>query len=117
MKKLNIMVLSLVALALGRSAGYCTANAKDAEAAAPADLNLERIAALEKQVAELSEAKPTAPVDSTLALLAKGADLRDLADVTWRIQAGLSAKQAVDAAVDQIEADKTAAAAKKGAKK
>ena len=133
-KHIHTLILGLAALcAPGR---YSTANAKpdDAPPAPPepaasaADLAAlaEQFAALKEENAELrraNEAKDAAPAEqpsSELAMLAKGAGLADLSDVSWRVRAGLTAKQAVDAALAQIAADKlaeaTAAEAAKAAK-
>ena len=82
MKTLNLIVLSVAALACRRPAAFCTANA---EAEAPAEHH------------------------SPLALLAKGAGV-DIDDVRWRVQAGLDPEQAVQAALSQKHENERAAA-------
>lgn len=62
-----------------------------------------RIAELERQLAA-SRAAFVEPTSSTLVLLCKGAGV-DLADVRWRVAAGLDEAQAVEAAVAQQAAD------------
>ena len=111
MKKLHLLAASLLALAFGRPAGFRTANAK---ADAP-DLQQQ----LDAQAAEIADLKKQltlppdpAPADGTLAMLCKGAGV-DLADVRWRIQAGLDPDQAVQAAITQRESDAAARKAKK----
>jgi hypothetical protein len=90
MKKLKLVVLSLVALVFARPPGYCTANS--AEAQAPED-------------------------NSPLALQCRGAGV-DPADVRWRVQAGLDLDQAVQAALSQkTENERAAAEAAKAGKK
>ena len=114
---LHILALALGALlAPGQRA---TANAEAPASAADLAALTERLALLEADNAALRAAN-TAPAEqpsSELALLAKGAGV-GLEDVTWRVRGGLSAKQAVDAAVAQKAYDATVAdAAKSKAKK
>lgn len=102
MKKLQLIVLSLGSLVFGRPAGFCTANTLTEDVAVMND----RLAKLEAENAALKQqvaAPPPAP-DSTLTLLCKGADV-DIADVRWRMQAGLDAEQAVEAAIAQKKHD------------
>lgn len=102
MKQLKLVVLSLAALVFGRPAGFCTANTQAEDIAALKErqdkLEAEN-AGLRKQL----DVKPAAPAPedtSSLALLCKGADV-DIADVRWRMQAGLDGEQAVEAALAQ----------------
>ena len=119
MKKLNLIAVSLLALAFGRPAGLCTANTLTEDVG---EIN-DRLAKLEAENLELKRqlALPTvldpAPPDGLLDLLCKGADV-DIDDVRWRMRAGLDAEQAVEAAMaqkrhdDGTEAKAIAAAAK-----
>ena len=126
MKKLQLIVLSLAALVFARPQGFCTANAAasdtpaDPLAAVQAELEALKAQNAEqaKQIAALSNTKPVPAEDnSTLALLCKGAGV-DIADVRWRMQAGLELEQAVQAATQQLAADQQArdAAKPKGKK-
>lgn len=79
------LILAILSACFGAPAGFCTANAAQAEAPA---------------------AEPAAPApadNSELGLLCKGAGV-DPDDVRWRVAAGLDVKQAVDAAIAQKEA-------------
>ena len=117
MKHIKLVVLSLAALVFGRPRGFCTANTLTDDVAA---VN-ERLAKLEAENAELKKQLSLPPVldpvpaDSPLAMLCRGAGV-DLADVRWRIQAGLDNEQAVEAALAQKKhdegADRKAASAK-----
>ena len=111
MKKLNLIVLSVAALAFGRAAGLCTANSKASDVLTPKEPTVEaRLAALEaenlalKKELALPRVLDPAPPDGTLAMLCKGAGV-ELDDVRWRIQAGLDPDQAVQAALAQKEHD------------
>ena len=120
MKHIKLVVLSLAALVFGRPAGFRTANTKAADAKAPAEPSVEeRLARLEAENAELKKQLSLPPVldpapsDGPLAMLCKGAGV-DLADVRWRMQAGLDGEQAVEAALAQNQHD--AGGDKKGKK-
>lgn len=120
MKHIKLVVLSLAALVFGRPAGFCTANTKAEEAIKPKEPSLEdRVSAMEAENAELKRqlslprVLDPAPPDGPLAMLCKGAGVK-LEDVRWRMQAGLDAEQAVEAAIFQRDSD---AAQKKTAKK
>lgn len=122
MKQLKLVVLSLAALVFGRPAGFCTANSKTEEAHKPKEPTLEdRVAAMEIENAELKRQLSLppvlnpAPTDGPLAMLCKGAGV-DLADVRWRMQAGLDAEQAVEAAMSQRDSDATGKKHTKSAK-
>ncbi len=121
MKQIQLVVLSLASLVFGRPAGLCTANSKTSEAIKPHEPTVEdRIAAIEAENAELKKqlslpkVLDPAPPDGPLAMLCKGAGV-NLADVRWRMQAGLDAEQAVEAAIFQRDND--AAGKKTKAKK
>ncbi len=107
MKQIKLVVRSLASLVFGRPAGFCTANTLTEDVAV---VN-ERLAKLEAENHELKKqlALPTvldpAPPDGPLALLCKGAGV-DIADVRWRMQAGLDGEQAVEAAMAQMLHDK-----------
>lgn len=123
MKKLNLIVLSVAALAFGRPAGLCTANAAAKADDKPKEPSVEdRLAALEAENVELKKqldlprVLDPEPPDGPLAMLCKGAGV-DIADVRWRMHAGLDGEQAVEAAIFQRDSDKKAAEAKKAAKK
>lgn len=60
--------------------------------------------------------EPQHDPNDEISLLARGAGVK-VEDVRWRVRAGLSAKQAVEAALAQVEADKQAAAAAEEQKK
>lgn len=117
---MKLVVLSLGALVFGRPAGFCTANSKTEEAIKPKEPTVEeRLAKLEAENTELKKQLSLPPVldpappDGPLAMLCKGAGVK-LEDVRWRMQAGLDAEQAVEAAIFQRDSD---AALKKAAKK
>lgn len=105
MKQTMLMVLSLLGVVFSRPAGLCTANTV-AEEVAELKKQLEESNA---KIAKLEAERATAPPEnnSEVALLAKGAGV-PLDDVLWRVRAGVSPKQAVEAAVAQIAADKQA---------
>lgn len=113
MKHIKLVVLSLAALLTGRRDGFCTANTLSEDVAALnarlADLEAKN-AELAAQNAQLANAPAPAP-DSTLTMLCKGADV-DIADVRWRIQAGLDPEQAVEAAIAQQKFNASAGAKK-----
>lgn len=130
MKKLNLVVLSLAALAFGQRAGFCTANAAAGDPPEKDDgkkpTQGDRLAALEERLAqqdaELAQlraasnvALPTA-LPGSLDLLLKGAGV-EMKDVGWRIRAGLSHEQAVEVALNEKLERETAAAKAKEAKK
>jgi hypothetical protein len=73
----------------------------------------EQIATLGTAVAPVAETgpwkrgmKPRTPEE----IFAEAAGLPDMEDVTWRMKAGLSSRQAIQAAVAQIESNEIAAA-------
>jgi hypothetical protein len=119
MKSIRLLILGLAA-ALCAPTRFTTANA---EAPTPAN-SAGELEALKAELARATEALkaqgeqlqaltlakdapvPAPEVDSELSRLAKGAGLDGLSDVSWRVRAGLSAKQAVDAAVAQIADNK-----------
>lgn len=99
MKQLQLVVLSLTALVLGRSRGMCTANTQAEDIAAlqkTVDRQQEEIAALR------AGTKAAPEPSSTLALLCKGAGV-ELENVTWRIKAGLTEAQAVEVAAREAQ--------------
>ncbi len=129
MKSIRLFILGIAAALCGPTR-YTTANTAGANqqpdpAAELAELK-KRIAEQETLILQQGEQLATfaksplataltatsepAAKDSELAQLAKGAGLADLKDVTWRVRAGLTAKQAVDAAVAQIAENQRAEA-------
>lgn len=118
MKQIKLAVLSLVALAIARPPGFCTANTVADNEADIAALKAQ-VAKQEEELKALRAAQPV-PVPpgetlpSSLDLLIKGAGVK-AEDVLWRIRAGLSHEQAVEVALaEKLEAE---AAKKKEAKK
>lgn len=82
MNRTKLLLLSLGALIFGAPIGFRTANAKPDPNTGPLP----------------GEEAPAA--DSEVGLLIKGAGV-DWKDVTWRIRAGLTAKQAVEVALNE----------------
>lgn len=116
MKKLNLIVLSMAALLFGRPAGRCTANTVAENEAEIADLKA-KFASQQEELDRLRAAaalpkEPPVEQQTVLAMLCKGAGV-DIADVRWRVQAGLEPEQAVIAAQAQKESDAATKAAKK----
>lgn len=124
MKSIKLFLVGC-AVALCAPTRFTTANAATepppadpaAELAALRAELAQATAALKEQGAQILalSAKPEqsdAAPDSELSRLAKGAGLEGLDDVSWRVKAGLSPKQAVDAAVAQIASNKQAEEAK-----
>lgn len=107
MKQLKLVVLNLAALVFGRARGFSTANtqAEDIAALQERQDKLEAENTELKKQLSLPPVLDPAPPDGPLALLCKGAGV-DLADVRWRMQAGLDAEQAVEAAMAQKQHDK-----------
>jgi hypothetical protein len=124
MKRIQLILISLAALMGARPQGFATANAATEKTAEklPADPTLQaqlatqaaQIGELQKQLAAAAGAASVtsdgSPEDSsTLVLLCKGAGA-DLADVRWRVRAGLDPEQAVQATLAQAASDQRKAA-------
>jgi hypothetical protein len=82
MNRIKLLLLSLIALVFSAPIGFRTANVKPDPNTGP-----------------LPGEEAPAP-DSEVGLLIKGAGV-DWKDVTWRIRAGLTAKQAVEVALNE----------------
>ena len=123
MKHIKLILISMASLALGRPLGMCTSNgvaddleAFKAETAAKQAESDQKIAELAAQNADLqkqlAEAKATnsksAPREdnSTLAILCRHHGV-EMDDVRWRIAAGLTDEQAVQAAAAQKQFDES----------
>ncbi len=100
---MQLIIMAVLAACFGAPPGFRTANAP--KGGDESEITNARLDALEADNARLREqlsAKPSAPVEDTgvLTLLAKGAGV-DIADVRWRVQAGVDPEQAVQAALSQ----------------
>jgi hypothetical protein len=119
MKRIQLILISLAALAFARPPGFSTGNA--ASAKPPVDPGLQaqldaqaaQIADLQKQLAAQAAAPAEPPDSSTLVLLCKGAGA-DLTDVRWRVQSGLDPEQAIQAALAQAASNQREAVAALG---
>jgi hypothetical protein len=130
MKKLKLIVLGSLALVFGRPGGYCTANTLTDDVAAVnqrlSDLEAQNTALKADHAAQLADlqerlnaalASKPAQIEDTglMATLARGAGV-DLADVRWRVAAGVAVEQAVQAALSQKQFNESEAAKKAAAK-
>jgi hypothetical protein len=110
MKRIQLIFASSAALFFVRPSGFSTANSAtdrppiDPGLQAQLDAQAAQIADLQKQLAASATAAPAPEDGGTLVLLCKGAGA-DLADVRWRVRAGLDPEQAVQAALAQAASD------------